>query len=88
MNGRSKALITAIIVFALLLSNPGVGAYSVWLRDRTAKEVDAEDDPLIMAVAAPMIEAATEDFNCGLFTVFRTGARVTVGILGRFVAIR
>jgi hypothetical protein len=85
---RGTSIIMAIVIFALLLSNPGVASYSAWMRDTAAEEVGAQADPLIMTLAAPMIEAATTEYNCGLFTVFRTGERVTVGVLGRFVMVR
>lgn len=77
----------AILIAALLaLTNPSRAEYVAWLEESFTDETGG--NVLVLLIGVPLVEAATEATSYGVFTVFKTGERVTMGILGRFVAVR
>jgi hypothetical protein len=83
-----KGLAIAVLFAAVLaLTNPSQAEYVEWLEESFFEE-EGGPSILVRLIGTPLVIAATEARSCGLFTVFKTGERVTVGVLGRFVAVR
>lgn len=87
---RRVWLVLALVLIILAATNPGKAEYVEWAK---ARAMDASEDSslgrwLVSALGGSVIDAATEVTNCWLFTVFRSGDMVTVGILRNFVPLR
>jgi len=87
---RRALLVLALVLVLLAATNPGKAEYVEWAK---ARATEASQDStlgkwLVSALGGSVIDAATEVTNCWLFTVFRSGDMVTVGILRQFVPLR
>jgi hypothetical protein len=82
-----KLLAGMVLLVALLaLTNPSEAEYVAWLEESFFEEEG--DSVIVRLLGAPMVSAATEATSYGVCTVFRTGERVTVGVMRSFVTVR
>ncbi len=77
------------MLLVLVATNPTRPEYIQWMKESALRVAEGHMAPrvLIATLASPVIEVMTTDRNYRIFTIYRTGEIVVLGILRSFIPI-